>query len=72
VFLVITATPTGKIGAYLVLGLSCFVAYWFTLWYIPETKDRSLDECVRLTLETRVRRVNSSNSKEEDAGIELK
>jgi hypothetical protein len=54
VFLVITASSTaGKIGSYLVLGLSCFAAYYFTLRYVPETKDRSVDQCVALVLASR-------------------
>lgn len=67
-FLVITASSTaGKIGSYLVLGLSCFAAYYFTLWYVPETKDHSVDECVSLVLATRHARVGSKQS-----GIELR
>lgn len=53
-FLVITASsPAGKVGSYLVLGLSCFAAHAFTRRYVPETKDRSVDDCVALVLASR-------------------
>ncbi len=48
VFLLITSTDTGKIIAYIILALSCFIAYWFTYIYVPETKDRSLEDCIRM------------------------
>lgn len=60
VFLVATATPVGKVISYLILGLSCFFAYYFTLWYVPETKDRSLDDCVNSMLRTRQHKVGTS------------
>ena len=47
-FLVITSTDTGKIISYIILALSCFFAYWFTYMYVPETKDRSLEDCIRM------------------------
>jgi hypothetical protein len=48
VFLVITSTDFGKIISYIILALSCFLAYWFTYMYVPETKDHTLEECVEL------------------------
>lgn len=48
IFLIITSTEAGKLISYTILGLSCFVAYYFVYLYVPETKGCSLDECVRL------------------------
>ena len=61
IFLMITSTQIGKIISYSILGLSCFVAYYFTLYYVPETKDKTLDECVRLVQDTRLHRVSSKS-----------
>ena len=57
-FLVITSTDVGKICSYTLLGLSCFFGYYFTMWFVPETKDRSLEECIALVQSTRYRRLN--------------
>lgn len=55
IFLQITATDTGKIVAYTILSVSCVITYLFVRRYLPETKDKPIDECVRLVQEARYR-----------------
>lgn len=70
-FLEITATDFGKIFSYTILGLSCFFGHYFTMWYVPETKDRTLVECVELVQRTRHRRLGKDGKTNEMEQIEL-
>lgn len=38
----------GKIVMYGIMGTSCLVAFGFTYRYLPETKDKQLDDCVEM------------------------
>ncbi|CDW76109.1 arabinose-proton symporter [Stylonychia lemnae] len=49
----ITATDLGKIIAYSILAISCFITFLFVQRYLPETKDKPIEECVRLVLQAR-------------------
>lgn len=47
-FLPITATATGKVYAFMFLGVSSIAAYLFVFKMVAETKGKSMEECVRL------------------------
>eukprot|EP00347_Sterkiella_histriomuscorum_P004532 403360103 len=53
IFLQITATNSGKIIAYSILSISCVITYLFVRRYLPETKDKPIDECVKLVMQAR-------------------
>ena len=48
VFLSATSTDTGKVISYLIIASFCLVGYCFINKFVPETKGRSLQECVHL------------------------
>ncbi|CDW83378.1 UNKNOWN [Stylonychia lemnae] len=48
IFLQITQTQTGKIFTYSLLAFNCMVMFFFVWRFVPETKDKSIDECVKL------------------------
>ena len=50
VFLKCTKTEIGKILSYSVLALACFITYIFVYRFLPETKRKPLDVCVRQVL----------------------
>eukprot|EP00347_Sterkiella_histriomuscorum_P013821 403363238 len=61
IFLQITKTETGKIVAYTILAAVCFITHIFVFRYLPETKDKSLDICVQLVLDTKQYGITKAN-----------
>ena len=48
VFLSATSTNWGKVISYLIIAIFCLLSYCFVNRYVPETKGKSLKECVHL------------------------
>lgn len=69
IFLKITATDTGKIVAYSILAISCFLTYMFVRRYLPETKDKSIDICVRIVKEARTKGCSTAKKMNESLTI---
>jgi hypothetical protein len=45
---VFNENPMGKVIVYAIMGISCLSAFAFTYRFIPETKDRTAEECVAM------------------------
>lgn len=52
-FLQLTDGPFGTIFVFAIMGISCLGAFGFTYRYVPETKDRSVDDCVNMVMYAR-------------------
>lgn len=43
--------PLSRVILYAIMGISCLAAFGFTYRFVPETMDRTLEECVAMVLE---------------------
>ena len=50
IYLQVTDGPFGKVAVYAVMALSCIAAFGFTYRFVPETKDRNVEECVNMVM----------------------
>jgi hypothetical protein len=56
----------GKVIVYVALAISCVIAYMFTYRYIPETKDKTQDECVQMVMYARYYPVSGEGGDEDE------
>jgi SP family arabinose:H+ symporter-like MFS transporter len=52
-FLTVTSGPLGKVFAYIILALSCLIVFFFTLRFVPETLNKTNEECIRLVAQSK-------------------
>lgn len=71
VFLVMNETVPGKIASVLFLVASCVVSFFFVYYLVPETKDKSNEECVRLFKGGSPSYVNKINPEEDSEQVQL-
>jgi len=47
-FPIVTSTASGKVLAYITLGICCFILYFYMKANVAETKGKSNEECILL------------------------